>query len=206
MLDLSVRYPYAAAFVAYSKGAPLSEVSEVFGIPLETLQKRAQWEGWPALVRQSTALQTGVPPSAEKTEARLRLIEENRAENYRMACLLRADLLSQLEKLVDGELQIEKSWNNKGCVVTHLTDPSTGDRVNLATYARTIADLTYRALGDREAAEGGAADVPGGTPAPPSITVILPGVIQAPREQRHITEPTGPIIDLREVSKTDVKS
>jgi hypothetical protein len=72
--------------------------------------------------------------------------------------------------------------------------------VNLATYARTICDMTYAALGDRAAAAGAKEEGPAASsaPTPPPITIILPGLISRPRSDRE--EPgeagQGPVIEV----------
>jgi hypothetical protein len=214
------RYNYAAAFVAFTNGTPIEEVALVFDIPLETLQLRCREERWrelseelPLVTRALTAGDPGTPALARtdpRTNAKLTLMSRNRDENFGIACALREDLKSLVAKLTSEEgLTVEKHFHNRGAVITHHAPLSIADRVNLATYARTIADLTYAALGDKTATQGKPEDgIAGSAGATPGITIILPGVIAEPREKRadtetmkHKEEPKkGQVIDVEEVT------
>lgn len=179
-------YAWQAAFVAFCNGAPEDEIAHIFSIPMETLKARMNAEGW-AKLRTKLPLATVHGESLPaKTEAKLKLIEQNRAENLRVFAELRDDLLEVVAKLRSGELKLEKQFHNKGSVVRADVDPSIVDRVNLATYAQTIANGTYRALGDFQGQEKPGQDAAAGSAAPsgPAITIILPGAIATPRQQR----------------------
>ena len=81
-------------------------------------------------------------------------------------------------------------------------EPGPGDWVNIATYLRTISEGTYRALGDFQSQEKPGQDAPAGAagPATPAITIILPGAIALPRQERSVNEERnkGQVIDLRD--------
>jgi hypothetical protein len=87
-------------------------------------------------------------------------------------------------------------------VVRADVDPGIVDRVNLATYAQTIAQGTYRALGDFQGQEKAGQDAGAGAAVPPgpAITIILPSPIAAPRNEREIT---GQVIDITSLAQDD---
>lgn len=199
-------YQWQAAFVAFVGGAPTDEISQVFEIPAETLKRRMELENWAKLrdsvmVQVASQVNTNLP---ERVEAKLKLIEDNRKANLEIFAKLREHLLEEVNALRDGRLKLEKHWNFKGMVVTKEVNPGPGDWVNIATYARTIAEGTYRALGDFAAQEKPGSDAPAGAgaPQPPAITIILPGAIAQPREQRAVTDAkAGQVIDLRPLAE-----
>lgn len=194
----STDYNWAAAFIAFSQGAGLEEVADTFAIPIDRLKARAGREEWKGLATKLAIqrLDGDQSPAVvdKQTENRLALIEANRKANYEVFERLRNDLVKVVKALEADSFQVEKSWNNKGEVVVHMTGPSTGDRVNLATYARTIAEGTYAALGDRVSGLGAKEGAAEGH-APPGITIILPGAIAAPRSERGVS---GVVVDMRE--------
>jgi hypothetical protein len=80
---------------------------------------------------------------------------------------------------------VTKVFHYKGKTIEVEAQPSMADRVNLATYARTIADITYRALGDfgeKSDLKANASAKPRETV--PPITIILPKEIALPRAER----------------------
>src|ERR1035441_6862127 len=85
------------------------------------------------------------------------------------------------------------------CVST-APSGSPADWVNIATYAQTVAQGTYRALGDFQAQDKPGQDAAGGqaqAPQGPAITIILPSVVALPRSQRGLpTANEGQVIDL----------
>ena len=183
------RFNWPAAFCAYCHNVPIEEIAQVYGMELGSLQSHIMQEGW-------AKLRNSVPQIAESQalarptegEKKLALLQENRQKNLAIWVALRDDLLDVVGKLRDGTLKMEKHFHHQGNVTTEEVNPTMGDRVNLATYARTIADGTYRALGDYQATEKPGQDAIGGQAAAgvPSITIILPGVVAYPREQRAI--------------------
>jgi hypothetical protein len=198
------RTPWQAMFVAYCNGVPEDEIALVFNTPLMTLKKRMSSESWASL-REKLPLATNGAGNGRSTalepatNAKLKVLEENRQENLKVFTSLRDDLLDVLAKLRSGDLKLEKQFHNRGSVVRAVVDPSIVDRVNLATYAQTVANGTYRALGDFQGQEKAGQDASAGTAAPtgPAITIILPGAIGAPREQREMKTAKGSeVIDL----------
>jgi len=191
-------YKWPAAFVAFCNGAPLEEVSALFNIPFSTISDRAKNEGWIALRKQlPLAMLPGDGEAPAETNARLKAIQENREANYRAWAKLRDEAIGVIDRLCSGELKLEKQFHNRGSVVRADVDPTIVDRVNLATYLQTIANGTYRALGDVVAAEKAVQDAPAGTATAgaPQITIILPGAIAKPRSERGKAG-EGQVIDL----------
>jgi hypothetical protein len=196
------RHPWQAAFVAFCNGAPDDEISQIFNIPPDALNNRIHAENWAALRAKlplacGTA-QGGTPELPAKINAKLELIEQNRRENLAVFADLRDHLVETIRALKARTLKLEKQYHHKGSIVRAEVEPGPSDWLNIATYARTIADGTYRALGDFQAQEKPGSDAVAGAPAPsgPAITIILPGAVAAPRPDRKIDEQ---VIDLTEV-------
>jgi hypothetical protein len=175
-------------------------VSEEGWHVLKTKVQRSAVQLWQEVPETGRSAVATIP---SKVEAKLALIADNRQKNYEAACKLRDHALSILDKLGKGELQFEKVFNSKaGGVVRAVIGPSSGDWVNIATYLRTIADLTYRALGDmaEKGPDGTGTSAGPNAPGAPAITIILPGAIAAPRAEREIKEAqAGKVIDLSAV-------
>jgi hypothetical protein len=204
-------YLWQAAFVAYCNGTPEEEISQVFSIPLDTLNDRMAFEGWRALrTKMPMAMTvTGDAQLPAKTEAKLAVINENRQKNLAVFTDLRDRLVEKLTAWRDGKLKVQKAFNFKGIITTHEADPGPGDWVNIATFAQTIAQGTYRALGDFQAQDKPGQDAIGGqltAPAGPAITIIMPGAVAFPREARGVAEAkAGKVIDIGEVKPEDPK-
>ena len=190
--------------MAFCNGTPEEEISQVFSIPLATLQDRMAFENWRALrIKMPMALTTTGPQLPAETEAKLAVVLANRQKNLEVFTGLRDQLVEKLRAWKAGTLRVEKAFNFKGQIVTHEAEPGPGDWVNIATFAQTIAQGTYRALGDFQAS-----DKPGqdagllNAPQGPAITIIMPGAVAFPRDQRGIREARGEVIDLGEVKVT----
>lgn len=201
-------YPWQAAFVAYCNSAPEDEISQIFSIPLPALKERMTKENWHKLREDVlvNALAKADSRLPTKVEARLAIIQANRDENLKAFTKLREHALEMIGALAERRLKLEKQFfaPKLGTVVRADVDPGPGDWVNIATYLRTIAEGTYRALGDTAPGEKAGSDAPAGTqlPQPPAITIILPGAIASPREDRRLDEAKmGEVIDLREVTE-----
>jgi len=177
-------YSYTPAFVAYCKGAPIEEISAEFNIPIGSLKSKMRQEGWKSLA--DSLLDQNGPVPGNAAEALVR-IEANRAKNYETATTLRDALDRTLAQLELGSLRVKKYWQHKGQIVEYDAEPSIADVLNIAVFARTVADLTYRALGDTVANGGHKADAsPGTTPPTPPITIVLPDVIARPRHAHTV--------------------
>ena len=186
---MAANHNWAAAFTAYCNGSPVEEVSMTFDIPLKTLVQKVQDEGWTSLrAKLPLSGELGVAPLANEITAKLAVVKANRIANLEVAVELRKAFVDQILKpLAAQEVQIERLFHNKGMVVRAEQRPGPADWVNIAAAAKTIADLTYRALGDVVAGERAQSDTPaaaGG--AAPTITIILPNVVARPREERQI--------------------
>jgi hypothetical protein len=204
-------YNWPAAFVAYARGVPTEEICDVYGIPEARLNTVMREQNWAVMV---SKLPLAPAPLGEVEKTRMEVLVANREKNYKVACALRDDLCEVIEnlrstgRLVEetvpdgqgGEVVVQRPantlkryWHFKGMIIEKNVEWSMADRVALANYATMVANLTYTALGDKQAA-GGAQDRGANDPAPPSITIIMPGAIAAPRSQRE--KPVT--IDLRE--------
>jgi len=211
-----VPYNWTAAFTAYVGGASLDEVSQVFAIPEERLKKRSIDEKWPVfrekILDQARALLPAVTGGAGQTSAlvaqndllpadvraRMELVRQNREKNYKDACDLRDELRKVIEGLQSKTYKVTKLSVYKGMVIPTEMDPGPGDLVNIATFARTIADLSYRALGDAAADGQERKPDPGATNNPQAaITIILPAAIGQPRGLRQMPSDSSTVIDLR---------
>jgi hypothetical protein len=184
-------YSYTPAFVAYCQGAPPEEIAEAFKVPIKSLLAKIRQEGWRGLAnRMAGRFSADSTPNDDA----LNKIEANRAKNYALAAKLREDLIEIIERLCAGKLRIKKHFQHKGQIVEYEAEPTIADRVNLANYARTIADLTYRALGDHIANGGFRADASPETPPPatPAI-IVLPSVIARPRGERSVEVECAPV-------------
>ena len=203
----SKAYLWQTAFVAYCNGTPEEEISQVFSIPLDTLKDRMHFENWRQLRTKmplaTIAREAGAVALAPDAEAKLALVEQNRHKNLEVFVSLRDRLLEKLDAWKRGELRVEKVFNFKGIITTHEQAPGPGDWVNIATFAQTIAQGTYRALGDFQAQDKPGQDAVGGqlnAPQAPAITIIMPGAVAFPRAERG-EKPAlvSEVIDLRDV-------
>jgi len=204
-------YNWSAAFAAYCRGTDIEEIGEVFGIPKHLVIARSSEERWPALkadllnecravaLANAEVPETGGAPKIglpAKLAAKQELLQRNRERSYQEACTLRDHLLEVITALRDGTLELEKVFCQKGVIVRAKVKPGPGDWLNLASYARTVAELAYRSLGDAPSdgkdPSSTAAAAPGA--GPPGITIILPNVIARPRAERCL-EPE--VIDLQ---------
>jgi len=179
-------YSYTPAFVAFCEGAPPEEISEVFHIPLKSLQAKMRQEGWLGLANR---MMGRVVPDMTPNDDALAKCLANRAKNYENAAKLRDHAVVIIEALRAGTLRIKKQFQSKGQIVEYQAVPGPSDWLNIASYLRTIADMTYRALGDFQAQVKPGQDAPAGaqTPPPaPAVTIILPSAIARPREERGI--------------------
>lgn len=137
-----------------------------------------------------------LPPPAPRTEAqqRFELIEKNRAKNFEMAELLRDRLMHDFLALRQGTLRVERAVSSRGQVVHVEVEPGPQDLVALANAAKSVAEITYRALGDVESSDKSAK---GGDSGGNSITVILPTVVHGGAlEQKEAR--VSQVIDLRQ--------
>ena len=136
------------------------------------------------------------PPALDSTggdqEKTIERIQQNRERNFAVAQKMQGDVLEQVDKLCEGSL-IVKRQTATGQMIE--LPPGLKERVDLANYARTIAELSYRALGD---------GLPGHGTGPitndyGAITVIIPDVVSAPRAKRGFQPVKNqPVIDVGE--------
>lgn len=188
-------YNYALAFVEYCKGTPLEEVALVLGIPEETLRNRAMTEHWSRVASELPAKipnLTVVPQGKGKLEAQALLLQENREENYKGWVEMRSHALKLIKDLGEGKLKMKRYWHNRGAIIERECELSIADMTALANYYQIICNGSYLALGDRGATDGGSSKggMEGVAAHAPAITIVLPGAVSVPRDQRaevHIT-------------------
>jgi uncharacterized protein (DUF1800 family) len=181
---MSTPYNRAAAFLAFARGTTIDDISQALAIPLDTLKGWIRNEGWPKLagdllpatVTASAPATVGATPAA-KAERDLAKIQANRARNLEIAQKFQDDLLRLVQKLQDGTLKVEKVLST-GLKVEHAL--GLRERVDLATYAKNVAEMSYRALGDVQASRE-----PKGLPTQAAtVNIILPAQVAAPRSDR----------------------
>jgi hypothetical protein len=179
-------YNRVAAFVEYARGSSLEEISQAMVIPLEELKRWCRNERWDVLApKLSLATATNASPLVDDETARKR-IAENRERNLETAQKLQRDLLEVVTKLRAGTLKSRRVFAN-GTEIE--VEPTLRDRCDLALYARNVADISYRALGDAESTKNPSTD-----PAAPlagQITIILPPLLAAPREKQAVEVESG---------------
>jgi hypothetical protein len=209
-------YNWAAAFVAFVNNHPLQEIADGFGIPLQALENRSKAERWESL-RTELPLGTCEPLQAVPgitvglvgpsdpflrgkgleipqslpiaVQKKLEGLMANRQLNFTQASNLRTYLDQIISKLLDGSLKMEQVFHNKGQIVRTTREISPADLVNIATFARTIHDMTYKALGDTTAqTEKGQDGQVGSQSAAPQIIINLPSAIAQPRQQAAMLE------------------
>src|SRR5690348_789314 len=105
----TVRTNWAAIFLAFAKGAKLEKLSEVYGVPLVTLERTAARGGWVDLAA-SLPINPEKLPDASRD---LKKIEENRRHNLKMFETLREEMVETIGKLQRGELEIEQLFSTK---------------------------------------------------------------------------------------------
>lgn len=230
-------YNWTAAFVAFTNNHPLEEISESFGIPLTMLKNKSGSERWAALrdelplgthepgavrasaVNQNLApanpfnqgkaltLPAGLPVTVQK---KFEALMQNRATNFDQADKLRTYLSKLVEKLLSGEMKMEQIFHHKGTITRTTREISPADLVNIATFARSIHDMTYKALGDTIAQTERGQDSPSGNGGPqlPQIVINLPSAIAQPRQQMKVLQDARragiEIIDVPGVEATEV--
>ena len=194
--NANVNWP--GVFSGYCMGTPVEELARSFEVSVWAIKEHIRSENWVQL-RANLPLGDVLVRDAVTTPdvvKRLEVIQKNRQENLRAFVELREHAIEVVKKLKAGTLKVEKLFNHKTLgIIREEVEPSSGDLVNIATYLRTISDGTYRALGDISAQEKPAQDGPAGSGQQAAITIILPNVIAAPREQRNAIQ--GQVIDLR---------
>lgn len=225
----TVKYNWTAAFVAFCNNHPVIEISEAFGISVDSLEQRIKQERWSALrdelplgTKDATPALAGAPgqsvgpadpfnqtkqlsvpaglPVAVKQKFE-RLLA-NRELNLGQAAKLREYLDTLLTDLLTGKMEMEQIFHNKGAIVRTTRKVSPADLVNIATFARSIHDMTYKALGDTTAQTEKGQDGPVGanSGAVPQIIINLPSSIAMPRQQAaalaEATRKGVPIIDV----------
>ena len=185
------RYDWTGAFVEYCNGTSIPDCALIFEIPVDALRNYATSQRW-ELRRQEKAIIKNAPnalKSSEEIERKARLSREIREEIIAAYRPLLRDAGKVALAIQDGTATKEKQWHNKGAVVRADCPLELADKQIAAQYIATIANGIYSALGESSGAAG-AAKLGGhsgdsGSMAAPSVTIVLPGVIGAPRQERE---------------------
>lgn len=189
-LAAETAYNWAAMFTAFASGTPLDEIAQVFACPMPVLRRVATLQDWAAI---ASRLTTPAPLDAKPdTETRMAIIEANRRKNYEMADMLRDRLIHDFTALRQGTLRVDRALSTRDGIVHVDVEPGPQDMVSLANAAKTVAEMTYRALGDgstddRSASRGSDAG---------AITVILPTVVHTHATPMPEAKPVE-VVDLR---------
>ena len=189
MVDEALDVNWVAMFAAYCGGSTLAEISQTYAVPLAALHRVADTQGWVDIAARVSMPPDAPAPLKALTENRIALLEENRRKNYDLADALRQKLAEDFQLLRQGKLKVERVMTARTEVIHVEVDPGPQDLVALANAAKSVADMTYRALGDvaveeKTAAANGTAQ---------AITVILPTVIHAGAPEHAPTR----VVDLR---------
>ena len=175
-------YNYALAFTEFCSGISLEDISTILNIPLKTLRTHARQNGWRRLA-DTLASRLTQGSTAPKAEQEMQRIKENRERNYQTALKLQEDLDRTVDALLDGSLRVGKVLSNGKQI---FVMPGIKDRLDLASYAKHVAELSYRALGDSLPARE-----PDDAPPPmPTVQINLPAAVALPRQLRALPQPT----------------
>lgn len=134
---------------------------------------------------------------APSIRASFETLSDNRKQNYAQADRLRQKINDLIDDVEKGKFKIKRGFHHKGVVVYAETDPTPSDLLNIATYIRTVHELTYRALGDTTGT-GSPTETPSGGPQPaaPVITINLPAAIALPRERRALEARGAKVVEI----------
>lgn len=141
--DLSHNWP--AMFIAYARGAELPAIAEIFGCPPDVLEKVAVAQRWGTL---GERLRQEPIEADDVLSEKLERIEENRRQNFAVAANFRTDLERRARGLADGTLKVEQIVKYKGGYDVVQVDPTPKEVKALVDAARTMSEITYRAIGD----------------------------------------------------------
>ena len=187
------KYDWTGAFVEFCNGTSIPDCALIFEIPVDALRNYATSQRW-ELRRQEKAIIKNAPnalKSSEEIERKARLSREIREEIIAAYRPLLRDAGRIAMAIEDGTATKEKQWHNSkfGEVIRADCPLELADKQIAAQYIATIANGIYSALGESSGAAG-AAKLGGhsgdsGSMAAPSVTIVLPGVIGAPRQERE---------------------
>lgn len=182
-------------------GMNMKEIAAYVGVSYPSLRDKAQEsaEDWGAARRALTLVRAengGQTDALAKIEQQIARVRENREKNLAVAVELRQTLLDVVTKLNAGTLKVCKPFNTKAGPTLIEMPPATSDLVNIANFAKTISELSYRALGDAppSAEKAGSGASPSTNAPQAGITVILPAVAAVPRTRRKGAKPV--VIDV----------
>ncbi|MEI6198079.1 MAG: hypothetical protein WCS42_27500, partial [Verrucomicrobiota bacterium] len=123
------------------------------------------------------ATQQSLALAAPKSTEALERIQANREKNLKIASGLQDDILDIVDKLRAGTLKGKRYFANGTAVDTETT---LRDRCDLALFAKNVAEMSYRALGDVESAKNAQAGDPAASAG--QILIVMPAILSQPRE------------------------
>jgi len=183
--------PWAAIYSGYVSGMSPRQLAANYNVPLKLIKHRIRSEQW-AFLAENLPAKTKPPPGAGF--ARETVAWQNREANYAMFELLRQGLSKRLTALANDELKIETVKATREGVQVVESEPTPRDLQQLASAAKTLAEGSYRALGDmteHERKEGI------GQSAGQAINIVIPNVVLA--GQSGAGGPEGDVIEAGEV-------
>lgn len=140
-----VSHNWSAMFIAYSRGLSFAEISEMFGVEERVLERVARKQQWEEL---NLKLQAHPIEDESVLAHRLQAVEDNRQRNLEAAEDFRDTLIQQARLAATGDLEIEHVVKFKEGYDIAKTKAAPKDLKALADSLRTMADMSYRALGD----------------------------------------------------------
>lgn len=183
------KYNWCGAFVEYCRGSSLDDVAAIHEIPLPTLRARADADSWELnrLKAVSTFKKLDATPylKPDDIEKRQAISREVRAETIEIAKLLMKDARRVAESIAEDGGTTERQWQFQGQVIRADIPMTSSEKLQFATYVQSLANTIYSALGE---SQGGGRPSEGGnmqTSNQPHVTIVLPGVIGAPRAERE---------------------
>lgn len=191
MLPKTGPYNWAEAFTLFCGGLPLEDIANMMLIPFDKLEARHRSESWPKLAKRVEAqMMSLVPVHPDDIAKRGLLVQANREKNLELwneARDITAKLLRDIASTDGGKGMFKKVFHNKGQVVVHEGDMTSGDWATICNALQTIAQGTYAAMGDRISASGAKDGEPSATNSgQPVIQIILPEYIAKPRSERGV--------------------
>ena len=175
------------------------EIAHALAVPVSLLERWAHQESWARLAPKIPVVATEA--RHDKAAKLLERIEANREKNLTIAQKLQEDLLETVQRLRDGKMKTTRTFANGTVSQTEL---SLRDRCDLALYARNVAELSYRALGDIIDYQKPPGSEPSAGPQVSQITIILPPAVASPRQERALAVNSSYDVDTEVVKPEEL--